>query len=644
MGKFWLIMTGLLAPAMAHAATFDEVQSQIFTPSCALSGCHANVQQPILNAGVSFDNIVGVRASTGINYVEPGDPDNSYIVNKVEGVGISGSRMPLGGAPLSTSNIQLLRDWISAGALEVEPEPDPVPDPVAVCDDPEITGPDAAASSLTFEQRVAITNPASNTNKQSFLRFINRNETVANVEIYGIDDAGLRSRDGAVSFQIPASASLQMTAQDLENGNAGKGLTGSFCDGTGKWQLIVRSSADLDVQSLIRTTDGFLTGVSETAPQVDGVYQVYFANGADNTDQETFLRIVNNDSGAGTVTVSAWDDTGSASPGTMEFSLEGRGSIQLTATKLEQGTTDTTGSLGDGSGRWWVKISSDLDLSVMSLIRSPGGFLTNLSGISPSNESGDALIYFANPASETDQASLIRIVNASADTNIITVSGTDDLGQVAPAGDVQLTLAPYAATLLSMTQLEQGDVANGLSGSLGDGSGRWRLRIAGTAGVVAQSLIETTDGFLTNISSLSPTSGSTHQVLMINPASNVNKVSLIRLVNPNETPAAVSITGIDDNGTSSGPITVNVAANNALELDAVDLESGNAEKGLVGSLGDGAGKWRLQISSSENIAVMGLMQTTTGLLSNLSQAAAVANIESGENPGIELPEVPGIGY
>jgi hypothetical protein len=52
--------------------------------------------------------------------VRPSVPDSSYLVHKIQGtqasVGGSGGQMPLGGAPLSQSQIDLIRAWIAAGA------------------------------------------------------------------------------------------------------------------------------------------------------------------------------------------------------------------------------------------------------------------------------------------------------------------------------------------------------------------------------------------------------------------------------------------------------------------------------------------------------------------------------------------------
>ena len=52
-----------------------------------------------------------------MSIVLAGDPNLSYVVDKLEGTQAVGVRMPSGGAPLSALNLQLVRKWIEAGAL-----------------------------------------------------------------------------------------------------------------------------------------------------------------------------------------------------------------------------------------------------------------------------------------------------------------------------------------------------------------------------------------------------------------------------------------------------------------------------------------------------------------------------------------------
>jgi len=52
--------------------------------------------------------------NAAVNRVEPGQPDNSYLVQRIDGTVTP--RMPLGGAPLSTEEIDAIRQWILDGA------------------------------------------------------------------------------------------------------------------------------------------------------------------------------------------------------------------------------------------------------------------------------------------------------------------------------------------------------------------------------------------------------------------------------------------------------------------------------------------------------------------------------------------------
>ena len=72
-----------------------------------------------LQDGIAFSQLVGVPSFEvpELNRVSPGDPDNSYLVQKIEGTQAIGGQMPLGGPPLSQELMDLVRQWISEGAL-----------------------------------------------------------------------------------------------------------------------------------------------------------------------------------------------------------------------------------------------------------------------------------------------------------------------------------------------------------------------------------------------------------------------------------------------------------------------------------------------------------------------------------------------
>jgi chitodextrinase len=103
-------------------ATFTAVKNQIFSDSCALSGCHAGnfpTEGMNLSDSVAYANIVNVSSHErpSLDRIEPGDPNRSYLYLKVLGdPSISGSRMPYLGQKLRQDLIDLLRDWIERGA------------------------------------------------------------------------------------------------------------------------------------------------------------------------------------------------------------------------------------------------------------------------------------------------------------------------------------------------------------------------------------------------------------------------------------------------------------------------------------------------------------------------------------------------
>jgi hypothetical protein len=51
-----------------------------------------------------------------LSRVAAGDPDNSYLIQKLEGTAAEGAQMPFGGAPLEQAVIDGIRQWIADGA------------------------------------------------------------------------------------------------------------------------------------------------------------------------------------------------------------------------------------------------------------------------------------------------------------------------------------------------------------------------------------------------------------------------------------------------------------------------------------------------------------------------------------------------
>lgn len=100
--------------------TLSSIQQHIFTPIC--TQCHTGAAAPLglaLDAGVAQPNLYRVASLEipELLRIDPGKPDSSYIVWKIEGrPGIVGGRMPLGLPPLSDEQILAIRGWIQGGA------------------------------------------------------------------------------------------------------------------------------------------------------------------------------------------------------------------------------------------------------------------------------------------------------------------------------------------------------------------------------------------------------------------------------------------------------------------------------------------------------------------------------------------------
>jgi hypothetical protein len=101
-------------------ADFQSIQDNVFTPIC--SKCHIGASAPEglqLDAAHSYNLLVDVPSveEPSLFRVKPGDPDDSYMVRKIEGLSsIEGGQMPLGETPLPQSTIDAIRQWITNGA------------------------------------------------------------------------------------------------------------------------------------------------------------------------------------------------------------------------------------------------------------------------------------------------------------------------------------------------------------------------------------------------------------------------------------------------------------------------------------------------------------------------------------------------
>lgn len=118
---------------------FRSIQ-KVFDTSCAIASCHSAFARKgglVLDAeDVSYQSLVGrpsdLDAAGGMPRVDPGHPENSFLMKKLRGEG-PGDSMPQGAPPLPSVVIDMIEQWIARGAHTTAAECTPGTAP-SVCD------------------------------------------------------------------------------------------------------------------------------------------------------------------------------------------------------------------------------------------------------------------------------------------------------------------------------------------------------------------------------------------------------------------------------------------------------------------------------------------------------------------------------
>jgi len=124
-------LSDLTGPTPNLTPTFSSIANDIFNASdssgrVGCTQCHTTAggrtppQGLSLEPALAYASLVGVasRQRPGMLRVAPGDPDNSYLVHKLEGrADIVGQRMPRTNGPfLTEGQMMVIRRWIELGA------------------------------------------------------------------------------------------------------------------------------------------------------------------------------------------------------------------------------------------------------------------------------------------------------------------------------------------------------------------------------------------------------------------------------------------------------------------------------------------------------------------------------------------------
>lgn len=97
-----------------------DIAGAIFSTAGSCLVCHVPGEVGEQSSGLDLSSYTTTISggSSGDQTVVAGAPCDSVLWQKVSPAPPFGARMPLGGAPLSDSQMTLLRDWIAEGALD----------------------------------------------------------------------------------------------------------------------------------------------------------------------------------------------------------------------------------------------------------------------------------------------------------------------------------------------------------------------------------------------------------------------------------------------------------------------------------------------------------------------------------------------
>ncbi len=351
----------------------------------------------------------------------------------------------------------------------------------------------------------------------------------------------------------------------------------------------------------------------------ESVHTVPHVPSASSEGHAGVVRIESRSAVAGEVRIMAVDDAGQRLEAG-RLTLGAGAAVEFEMAAMESGDASLgLAGTGPGQGDWRLELTTELDIEARAYARSEG-FLTALHDAAPL--SGEVELPFFNPGGAA-RRSVLRLANAGGERARLTVRGVDDAGRA--GGAVTVELAAWEARGYTASELESG-AASGLTGSLGDGDGRWRLTLSADRGsAYVTNLLLDGSGVLSSVpGGMSRGSGGLHRVSLFPSASDgAGRRGEVRVVNRSPGSAEVSIDAFDATDRGYEELRLALGAESSARFDSTDLEQGNAENGLAGSTGPGEGDWWLELSSASDIEVLSYVDTATGPLSALRGAAGV---------------------
>ncbi len=355
------------------------------------------------------------------------------------------------------------------------------------------------------------------------------------------------------------------------------------------------------------------------------VHTVPYVPSASSEGHVGVVRIESRSADAGEVRIAAVDDAGRRTEAGA-VALGPRAAVEFDMEALESGDAALgLAGTGPGEGDWRLELTTELDIEARAYARSDG-FLTALhDAVLVSAEEVELPLF--HPGGDAPR-SILRLSNAGGESATVSVRGIDDAG--GSGGPVTVELGAWESRGYGAAELESGSAA-GLSGSLGDGEGKWRLVLSADGGTAwATNLLLDGSGILWSVpGGMSRGAGGVHRVALFPSASDgLGRLGLVRVVNRGPEAAEVSVDAFDATERRYETLGLSLGAASSSEFGSMDLEQGNEDKGLSGSTGAGEGDWWLELSSGSDIEVLSYLGAGGGLLSPV-RGAAGAETSSG---------------
>ena len=368
------------------------------------------------------------------------------------------------------------------------------------------------------------------------LRLSNPGAEAVEARIRARDDAG---RVSEVRATLPPGTSRWLAASALESG---QGVSGALGDGAGDWRLAIHAPATVQALAL-SSAAGELGNLHPTrrrssgpAPPLEGRHSAFPSAdrrfpascapdgaqgkaeclpsrgpsvglpGAEDaqtawlpaaTPGEALLRIANRSPSPGMATLHRAGGTPLES---LALRLEANAAVTLTASDLEFGNPAKGLAQGFGttSGNRRVTVRSQLDLDVLSYVRSPNGTVSATHDTAPRTAPNRHVVAMF-PARTGDAEGRLLLTNRSDAPATVHIKGVDDEGRASQPAT--LALPASATQTLTSSQLAWG--APELDGWLGAGRGHWRLSIWSNAPLDVTGLLASRTGGIANISAAS---------------------------------------------------------------------------------------------------------------------------------------------